>query len=552
MVKDLSKKTREQLVLEIQELEKKVASLQKADAGRLCVEEALRESEEKYRDLIEGTYDMVQSVKSDGTFFYANRAWFETMGYEKSEISDLTLFDVIHPDSIDHCKSLFDKVIHEGESQRNLRAIFVTKYQKNIFVEGTAVPRMKHGEVIGTHGFFRDITGEIQIEKDRSKLEEQLSQSQKMEAIGQLAGGVAHDINNVLGSIMAAASLLETDIAENDSMFQDVADILAACRRGRGLTGNLLGFARKGKYVKEKFFLNDVIEETKTILERTLLKKTHVETVLEENSFQVEGDRGQIKQALMNICINARDAMFGRGVFTIATENIVIDESKRATLLGLEPGQYVQVQVTDTGIGMEKDMLAHIFEPFYTTKPSGRGTGLGLSMVYGTIKNHGGFIDVDSEPGAGTTVTLIIPAFRADVVVPFSLKSVRKSAEKDSVSILLVDDEDLFRNAGQRVLERLGYDVVTAKDGQEALAIYRDIHEQISLVILDMIMPIMDGNETFDKLIAFDPDVKILISSGYAKDENVEALLANGASDFLQKPFDMGQIDRKIIDLIGT
>jgi CheY-like chemotaxis protein len=352
-----------------------------------------------------------------------------------------------------------------------------------------------------------------------------------------LAGGVAHDINNVLGAIMAAASLLEGDLSPDHPSGADVQDILDACRRGRELTRNLLGFARKGRFLKEELSINRLAEETEQLLRRTTDRRVRIESRLDPKLLHVEGDRGQLGQMLMNLCLNAVDAMPDRGTMIISTENELITDPVLASARGVEPGSYVRIGVSDTGVGMDAEMIEHIFEPFFTTKPLGEGTGLGLSMVYGTVKSHGGAVWVESEPGEGSTVTLLLPG--TPRLRPTSEPAARVAGEAsvEVKGILLVDDEELIRSSSSRMLERLGYRVIAAADGREALELFAAHRDRISLVILDVVMPEMDGLEALERLRAEDPSIRVLVASGYGRDDRVDGLLSAGANGFIQKPF---------------
>ncbi len=402
-------------------------------------------------------------------------------------------------------------------------------------------------------GYLRDISIRSKIVDRKQKneaikrrqLEEQLQQSQKMEAIGTLAGGVAHDMNNILGIIMSSASVLKAN-GTYGSLNPDVDNILSACKRGRDLTRNLLGFARKGTYIKEVIDINDLIAKSEKLLTPLIDKNTRIETRLARSLHRTYGDRSQIGMALMNICLNAAEAIEGSGRVIISTWNHATTDS-RLIRHRLSNGDYVVMQVQDTGKGMDKQTKDHVFEPFFTTKQPGHGTGLGLSMAYGTVKNHGGAIELDSDPGRGTTVTILLPAFKAkgrheptpsQLVIP-----------SGRGSILLVDDEPLILTSNQRLLKRLGYDVILAENGHQAIEAYRSAKDPIGLVILDFIMPEMDGAETFVELRKIDPNANIIISSGYSMDGKIEAILKGGARGFIQKPFEMDQLYRLLREI---
>jgi two-component system cell cycle sensor histidine kinase/response regulator CckA len=394
---------------------------------------------------------------------------------------------------------------------------------------------------------LRDLSRQKSSEHERRHLEDQLVQSQKMEAIGTLAGGVAHDMNNVLTAILNLGAILREEVGYDERHRGDVEGILSAAKRGRDLTRNLLAFARKGKYRRERLSLNHVIEEVRGLLGHTAPKSVEFQLVLDESLPPVEGDFGQISQALMNLCINAIDAMDGEGTITCCTE---IARLERGALPGwpdLNGGEYARLEIIDTGQGMDPDVLAHVFEPFFTTKDPKRGTGLGLAMVYGTIQNHGGAILMDSKRGAGTRATIFLPLARGSAV-PVRTSGIFPVAHaaEGAGTILLVDDEEIIRRSVRRVLVRLGYEVELAANGLEALEVIRSRRRELSLVILDLLMPVMNGEEAFHKIRAFDPDLPILIASGYAREDKVEELLAAGAKGFVEKPFDLAKIAEEV------
>ncbi len=384
--------------------------------------------------------------------------------------------------------------------------------------------------------------------EETARLEEQLRQAQKMEAIGTLAGGVAHDMNNVLGAIMGAASLLKQDTEAEDERQEGITDILEACKRGRKLTRNLLGFARKGKYRRERVYLWQVVGELEEMLGRTVDKRVHIVTELDPEMPAVAGDPDQLHHALMNLCLNAVDAMPEGGTLTVEVDDLVVEAQDDDV-----PASYVRVRVSDTGEGMDPETLVHAFEPFYTTKAKGLGTGLGLSMVYGTVENHGGSVHLDSTLGEGTTVTLLLPALRGqDFDGPEETVETEAFQSVGEV-VLLVDDEDLIRRVGERLLRKLGYRVLLAPDGATAVRLLDEHTREVSLIILDLVMPDLDGEETFHRLREIDPLVPIVLSSGYSRDDKVKRLLLAGANGFLQKPFELKHLAREMkqISLYG-
>ena len=379
-----------------------------------------------------------------------------------------------------------------------------------------------------------------EAEEEQARLEHQLRQSQKMEAIGTLAGGLAHDMNNVLSAIMGAASLLKHDLEPGDTRQQEVNDILDAGKRGRKLMRNLLGFARKGKYRKERVFLWQVASDIAEILQRTVDKQIDIRTHLDPDAPPVAGDPDQLHHALMNICLNAVDAMPGGGTLSVS-----LDALGEASGDHAQPA-YVRMTVEDTGEGMEPETLAHAFEPFYTTKPKGLGTGLGLSMVYGTVENHGGAVELQSVPGQGTSVTVLLPALAQEELDAPEETVETEAFQSVGEGVLLVDDEELIRRVGERLLRKLGYKVTVAADGHQAIDLLRERAAEFQLVILDLVMPGLDGEETFHLLREIDPLMPIILSSGYSRDEKVKRLLMAGANGFLQKPFELKHLARAL------
>ncbi|MEK6691804.1 MAG: response regulator [Nitrospirota bacterium] len=375
-------------------------------------------------------------------------------------------------------------------------------------------------------------------EKEEARIREELFQTQKMEAIGTLAGGIAHDFNNMLQGILGYASLLKMKIKEDDPIYKPLEVIERSAERAANLTKQLLGFARKGKYFEEPLDLNDIIYNVLQIISRTFDRAIEIKIDLDNKLWTVEGDKGQIEHVVLNLCINVRDAMPAGGILRIETLNKEIKEGddSYSTII---PGKYVLIKVVDTGMGMDEETMKHIFEPFFTTKGIGRGTGMGLAMVYGVVKNHDGFISVDSEIGRGSTFTIYLPAVEK--------KPEREDEEVKEIPygrgrVLVVDDEEFIRGLSMEALEGLGYDVLEAADGKEAIEIYKAEKGKIDLVILDLIMPKMGGKETFEMLKEIDPDVKVLISSGYGIDPQARGMLDNGAKGFIQKPYNIVEI----------
>jgi signal transduction histidine kinase/ActR/RegA family two-component response regulator len=395
----------------------------------------------------------------------------------------------------------------------------------------------EQGKVTGFDGYFVDIT-------EKKRLEETLVHAQKLDSLGMLAGGIAHDFNNILTGVLGYASLLKTTVPETDKMYRHIDIIEKSASRAASLAQQLLGFARKGKYVMTKLSINDLVKEMSLFLKETFDRSITIVVDTEENLPPVEGDSNQLYQALMNLCINARDAMPERGRLYIKTEFYLLHDEKIVDYFQIPPGEYVRVSITDTGAGMPPDVKKKMFEPFYTTKGIGKGTGLGLAMVYGIIKNHGGYINVYSEPGLGTAVRLYLP--KADGTVEEKRRDMGMKERAKKGTILLIDDEGVVRELGKDILEAYDYEVILAAHGNEGVRMFNENKDRIDLVILDMVMPEKGGRQTFKEIRALRPDARVLICSGYGEEQYFYELFEAGAAGFLQKPFQHTELLSKV------
>ena len=423
---------------------------------------------------------------------------------------------------------------------------YLAKDGKKHYIEYRSLMVKQEGQEPYVSGIGRDITDRILSQGEVKKLERQLQQAQKMEAIGTSAGGIAHDFNNLLMGILGNTSLMLLDMDENHPQYERLKVIERHVRLGADLTKQLLGFARGGKYEAKPTDLNELVKKSVGMFGRTK-KEITIHTKFVENVWTVELDRGQIEHVLLNLYVNAWQAMPGPGQLYIETENIVLDEHY-VKPYEVTPGRYVRLSITDTGVGMDKPTQRRIFEPFFTTKEMGRGTGLGLASVYGIIKNHGGYINVYSEKNEGTIFRIYLPA--SDKDVPEST-SFPEALLKGTETLLLVDDEDIIIEVGKQMLESLGYEVLLAKSGGEAIDLYTKNRDKVDMVILDMIMPEMGGGETYDRLKAINPTIKVLLSSGYSINEKADAILKQGCNGFIQKPFDLRKLSRKIRSVLN-
>ncbi len=397
---------------------------------------------------------------------------------------------------------------------------------------------------------FTDLT-------QQKNLEAQVRQAQKMEALGQLAGGISHDFNNILAAISGYAELELLDLEEGTQEYKDIVQIKLAAERGKELTRQLLFFTKRDRLKKTTLNLNDNIRETISILKRTFPREITIKTELARKLKSINANHSQINQVLMNLFVNSRDAIMGtqdenqvsseikRGLIKVTTLNTYFDPAKPPMFINAKPGEYVVLQVKDTGIGMPKEVIEHIFEPFYTTKKSEKGTGLGLSVVYGIVQNHGGFINIESEMGQGTTFEIFFPVANnpSDRDKPSTKES---DIYKGEGTILIVEDEKQVRTMEKRILEKSGYNVLTVENGREAIELYRENSNNIDLIILDMIMPEMGGKECFYKLKEINPNAKIIVITGYKTDAIITGLIKEGISGIIEKPFNIHNFTKEV------
>jgi PAS domain S-box-containing protein len=388
------------------------------------------------------------------------------------------------------------------------------------------------------------VTQRQQAEMERRKLEMQLRQAQKMEAIGTLAGGIAHDFNNLLQAMQGHTELLLLDKTEEHPDFRGLQQIGRAVRRGSELTRQVLTFSRKVEARLQLIDMNRLIENLRSMLEHSIPRMIAIALDLAPEIWKVQADKAQMEQVIMNLVVNARDAMPSGGRLRIATRNIAIDMADGHSDLDILPGRYLELTVSDTGIGMDEETLKNIYDPFFTTKEIGKGTGLGLAMVYGIVKSHGGRIACHSLPGEGTRFTIYLPAAASETAAVESKPAARP--EGGNETILLVDDEDFVRDLGGRILGGFGYRVLTAETGERALETFRGRQGAIDLVILDVIMPGMGGSRCLEELLKIDPRLPVIVASGYSADGPGSPLPPPGARGSLQKPYQMVEMLRLI------
>jgi len=499
-------------------------------------EKALLESEEKYRLLVENANDAIV-VAQDGAAMFVNPRTVEITGYSEKELIGAAFADIIHPDDR---KMVLERHAHrlKGESVVNnytFRAL--ARNGDELWLQVNSVP-ITWNDRPASLSFIRDITNE-------KRLENQLIHAQKMEAIGTLAGGIAHDFNNLMATIQGNVSLGMYDLNPNHPVYENLRNIEKQIQSGAKLTAQLLGYAKKGKYEVQPIDLNQLVRETSEAFGRTK-KEIFISRELAPDLFAIEADQGQMEQMLLNLYVNAAEAMPAGGSLRIKTANSPHADLK-SRLYAPQSGSYVHLSVTDSGKGIDKAIQFRIFDPFFTTKGLGGGTGLGLASVYGIVKGHNGCIEVDSDKGRGAAFHIYLPATAKKVRQPAATK---REVFQGSGTLLMVDDEEMVLDVGVRQLERLGYNVLAARTGPEAIQCFREKKDEIDLVILDMVMPAMGGGEVFDALKKINPQVKVLLSSGYSIDGQAGELLKRGCSGFIQKPFDLNRLSQKITEIL--
>jgi PAS domain S-box-containing protein len=523
-----------------------VISITRDISDRKEVEEALARSEEKYRNILENIEEGYYEIDTEGRFTFLNESMSKIFGYPKEELLGNDSRKFLDEDNADKLRKLFEWV-YQARKPGTYSGDLVTRKGKEIVVEASVGLRLDEAdEVIGFRGIFLDVTSRRRAEEEKRRLTDQLQQAQKMEALGTLAGGIAHDFNNLLMGIQGRISLMMMTTVPSHPSFEHLEGMEGYVETAAALTNRLLGFARGGKYEVKPTRLNELVEKSADMFGRTK-KELTIHNKFQEDLWNVEVDKNQIEQVLLNIFVNAWQAMPEGGYLYLQTENTLL-QTMDARPFGLPAGKYVKVSVTDTGIGMDETVKARLFEPFFTTKGRGRGTGLGLASAYGIIKNHGGIIRVYSEPMKGTTFSIYLPASDKE---PSDEIEAAGEPDRGEGTILLVDDEEMIIEVGKKLLEQLGYVALVASSGAEALETYRERSSEIDLVILDMIMPGMSGDETYDKLRRADDRVKVLLSSGYSIDSQASSIMDRGCNGFIQKPFNMKQLSEKIEEIFA-
>ncbi len=520
-------------------------------------EAALHKSEEQYRLIAENTSDLICMIDDQRNYTYVSPSYREVLGYAPESLLGKSCFELIHPDEREKAEEgALLSAAHKKPERVELRL----KHQEGVW---------KVFEIVGNWIFdldghpqrgilvARDITkrkkAEETLRESEEKLrlsEEQLRMSQKLEAVGQLAGGVAHDFNNLLTVITGYSDLVLARLDEADDNRTKIEEIKRAALRASSLTRQLLAFSRKQVLQPKLFNLNDLVADMSKMLQRLIGENIEMTTCCGPEA-PINADPGQIEQVLMNLVVNARDAMPNGGRVTVETSRVEIDEGYASTHINVQPGPYVMLAVSDTGSGMDAETRKHIFEPFFTTKELGKGTGLGLSTVYGIVKQSGGNIWVYSEPDHGTVFKVYLPAV-AQTNVETNAAPKAYAIPRGTETILIVEDEPQIRQLASECFTHCGYNVLSTADGLEALQLIERLQEPIDLILSDVVMPKVSGRELAERVSLLWPSTKVLFMSGYTNDAIVNHGIMDGATWFIQKPFALDALARLVREVLDS
>ncbi len=516
------------------------------------INEKLYLSEKKYRYLVQNSPDIIYTLDADGNFTFISEAVEHLLGFTIDDLIGKHYSLVVGEEDRGKARWFFN--------ERRSRARTSTGIELRLKVVGQALPNEDVPQYltvelkamgiyeestpdgqrlyVGTHGVIRDIN-------ERKRIQAQLQNADRMESLGTLAGGIAHDFNNLLMGVQGRSSLIAMDLEDCHPHREHLNAIDEYIHSAAHLTKQLLGLARGGKYEVKPTNLNELILKSSKMFGRTK-KEIIIETEFHNANIVVEADRRQLEQVLLNLYVNAWQAMPEGGTLRLETRDVTLDEKKCRSYQVL-PGRYVYLSVTDSGMGMDKKTLQHIFDPFFTTKDKSRGTGLGLASSYGIIHNHDGIINAYSEIGHGTTFNIYLPISEESVVEKCSSE---QTISNGCETVLLVDDEAMIIEVGQSLLEKLGYQVIAVESGQESVEVIRRMGFKIDLVILDMIMPGLDGGKTFDRIREICPEIPVILSSGYAINGQAEKILSRGCNGYIQKPYSVSVLSQKVRQIL--
>lgn len=522
---------------------------------RRRAELALKSSEERFRSAFEDAPIGIALIGLDGQLQEVNRRFNEMMAFDRDDLLSRTFFDLAHPDDLKGSMKKFLEVLDSGGKVPPFEERFIRRDGEIIWVSVSSTPfgDTESGLPAGLIAQVEDITLRKHSEEERRVLQQQLLQAQKMESLGQMVGGVAHDFNNLMLAVLGYADLALNDESLDPVLRDYLSQIRQAGNRASELTRKLLTFSRNQVLKSEVLDLNRLVGGLMKILHRLIPESVAIEWYPDPAIDRVEADPGQIEQVIINLCVNARDSMPEGGHLMISTSNVRLSDAELQHQPHADRNAYVRLTVSDEGCGIPVEHLERVFDPFFTTKDPTEGTGLGLAMVYGIVRKHRGFIEVDSEEESGTTFRIFLPATEHAVATEALLSQYTVKAQPVDggyETLLVVEDEETVRTLATRILEGAGYDVCTAEDGEQALEVFERRHETIDLVILDVVMPRLGGRETYERVRALEPMVPVMFTSGYAGSELPSDFLRREGLTLLPKPYDAATLLREVRRLL--
>jgi two-component system cell cycle sensor histidine kinase/response regulator CckA len=541
-------RTIEVLEARLQALAEENAALKQANAelqNRLNQEKNFQKrlalSEDKYREIIESIQEGYFETDLTGRLTFCNQALLKIVGYTREDLIGSTFRQFTPPHTARTMRIVFGRVFKSGQDAESTQYEIFHKAGHTLTIEfAAALVRDQQGEPMGFRGVLRDVSEQVKAAEKERRLQDQLQQAQKMEALGTLAGGLAHGFNNVLMAIQGNLSLISMNLEPDHPMQKHLGRINHSTEKGSRLAREILSFAKVGKFVVMETDLNKILKSTSRMFLRSN-PRLKVSELYQEDLWPTRVDRVQIGQVLLGLFMHAAEAMPNGGDLYLQSENVYLDESYTIPF-GNPPGRYVKISVTDSGMGMNDEAKRRIFEPFFSPYRPLRYEVLGLAAAYGIIKSHGGLVNVYSERGHGSTFNIYLPVSRMESPA----KEIKLKAGRGTETILIVDDDQTASRVGRDILERWGYRVMTAKSGTEAIDIYTEYNEDIHMVVLDVILPDLSGEQVYRELKKIDPDVRVLLASGYSINTQIKSLLNQGCADFVAKPFQTQSLSDKV------
>jgi len=517
----------------------------------------VRDLVERYRALFERSLDCVYIQDLRGRFIDANPAAMQLLGYSTGELSRLNFRDLVYGGQIPLAAATLRQILETGRQEAPIEWQLKTKSGEFVYVETMSSLIYDKGKPYAIQGIGRDVTERNRLLAEEAVLKEQLFEAQKLESIGKLVGGLTHEMNNILAGIMGYADMIGMSNQDDDGRLKDpalagrVEKLMACSERAKKLIQGMQGFARRGKYRNEPVDMHNTVKEVAQLLSQSIDKRISVEQALDAPNPVVSGDPPQLQAIVLNIAMNACEAMPDGGNLSFRTSNVQFG-AKEAKKHGVDfgPGRYLRIRVEDSGAGMDAETLGKAFDPFFTTKLAKKAPGLGLPSAHGIAKSHGGTVELHSAPGKGATACIYLPVSEKTVAV--AKEKPAQGPVKQSINVLIVEDDETVSTVLSMLLGRAGYSPKVCCNGKEGSEYFRRHHSEIDLVILDMVMPVMNGPDCFREMRKINPNARVLISSGYAQDSDAEALLSSGALGFIQKPYSREQLMAAVAHAISA